>query len=164
MPSEGEAVKLRAYSKHGHTSNGTETPTWISWQCMLARCRYLHRDTQKKHIGRGITVCDRWLSFSAFLKDMGERPDGTTLDRKNNELGYFPDNCKWATPIEQARNRRNAKLDYKSAMAVAMRMLKGERAVDIARELGISESLPREIIKGRSWKDARDAALAEFNG
>lgn len=150
--------------RHGHARHGNESPTYISWQAMIARCRYLSRDTEKKHVGRGITMCDRWQSFENFLADMGERPDGKTLDRIDNDQGYSPNNCRWATPIEQARNRRNKRLDYDKAVAVALARLRGESCPSIAKRYGISESLPREIVKGRSWPDASKAAHDIYNG
>ncbi len=146
--------------KHGHLWNGEYSPTYHSWQAMLGRCRYIKRDKEDKYINRGIRVCDEWLNFENFLLDMGVRPEGTTIERKDNNKGYFKDNCCWATPTEQARNRRNTKLDYNKALEIARRMLAGEKASAIAKEYNISESLPREIHKGRTWRDAYDAVRA----
>lgn len=148
--------------RHGHTRGHQYSPTYHSWQAMLARCRYLERDKENKHAGRGIKVCDRWQkSFENFLSDMGERPEGTTLERSNNNGNYDPGNCVWATATQQARNRRNARLTFDAAKQVASRMLRGERAKAVALDYGISESLPREILKGRTWRDALAAAKQE---
>ncbi len=152
--------------RHGHArkmNGGKTTPTYYSWQAMLARCRYLFRDKEAKHCGRGIAVCDRWYAFENFLADMGERPEGMTLDRRDNNADYSPDNCRWATPTQQARNRRNKKLEYMDAYTICCRMLSGYTAKSIAEEFQCSESLPREILKGRTWKDAHLAAH-EFMG
>lgn len=146
--------RQKGHFHHGHKLNGVASPTYYSWQSMLARCRYIARDVEKKHAGRGIVVCEQWKSFESFLADMGERPAGTTLDRRDNDKDYTPDNCRWSTPREQARNTRKSKLTFETATEVAVRRLRGEDASSIAADYGISESLPREIAKGRTWPDA----------
>jgi hypothetical protein len=73
---------------------------------MLQRCTNPNNTQYKDYGARGITVCDRWKVFKNFLADMGIRPEGMTLDRKNNDKGYTPKNCKWSTRSEQQRNRR----------------------------------------------------------
>lgn len=84
------------------------TPVYMSWSQMIQRCTNSKNPAFKSYGARGITVCERWKHFPNFLRDMGERPLGMSLERKNNDLGYYPANCKWATRIEQNRNRRNS--------------------------------------------------------
>lgn len=100
-----------ARTKHGHAKTYQQSPTYKSWQNMIARCED-PRHPQFRYYGkRGITVDPRWReSFLAFLEDMGERPPEKTLDRKRPYEGYGPDNCRWATDEEQASNRRNTHL------------------------------------------------------
>lgn len=95
--------------RQNSTTHGmSKTPIWRIWQAMISRC-YCQSDTAYRSYGaRGITVCSRWReSFENFYCDMGPRPDGLTIERKNNHKGYTPDNCKWATHKEQCRNRRS---------------------------------------------------------
>ena len=94
------------FLKHGHTSKGHTSATYRCWSDMMSRCTNSHNPSYKDYGGRGIAVCERWLSFPNFLADMGEKPAGLSIDRVNNELGYFPENCGWTTPAEQALNRR----------------------------------------------------------
>jgi ribosomal protein S25 len=89
--------------KHGDCG----TLTYSRWKSMIARCYQTNADAYYRYGGRGITVCDQWReSFAAFLADMGECPSKEmTVERRDNDLGYTPDNCMWATKAEQNRNR-----------------------------------------------------------
>ena len=97
-----------AKTKHGHARD--RTTEYHIWAGMIKRCRNPKCKAFENYGGRGITVCDRWNDYVAFLADMGPRPSPShTLDRIKNDEGYGPDNCRWATWIEQARNRRPRK-------------------------------------------------------
>lgn len=88
--------------------------TYMSWRKAIARCRGYDPSHKKRYTDRGITICEEWLLFENFLRDMGFRPEGTSLERIDNNKGYFPENCKWATPKEQGRNKENnTKITYK---------------------------------------------------
>lgn len=99
----GRNRQVKRQTKHGMFG----TPEYRAWNGMKARCQN-PRNRQFKHYGgRGITVCDHWQVFENFYADIGLRPSAHhSIDRKNNDLGYSPDNCRWATKTEQGRNRR----------------------------------------------------------
>ncbi len=100
------------YKKHGHCTPHN-SPTYRSWLAMLYRCTNQTYGRFKDYGGRGIKVCQRWMEFASFLEDMGERPVGLTIERKDNLGNYCPENCVWGSPKAQARNRRsNVNLTY----------------------------------------------------
>lgn len=96
--------------KHGESSNGTHTPEYSAWACMISRCHGNSERYKRLYQSRGITVCERWRhSFENFLEDMGRKPGKEySLDRIDNDKGYSPDNCRWATQTQQLRNSRSA--------------------------------------------------------
>lgn len=170
-------MKLEMLSKrqktHGHTTNKTMSPTYHSWVGMMARCSNPNHRAYKNYGALGITICDRWHTFSNFLEDMGEKPPRMSIDRIDCKGNYEPGNCRWATSQEQARNKSN------NAMLTANG--KTMCVAEWAEELKINPaSLSHRINAGWSHHDAinkpisanaKDAArnhknskLVTFNG
>lgn len=104
-----QAIKQRS-TKHGHSSGGVRTRTYLAWKEMRRRCFDPKRKCYKDYGGRGITICERWDSYENFLADMGECPDGLTLERKDVNGNYCPENCCWADCVTQANNKRSSHL------------------------------------------------------
>lgn len=103
MPSKFNSLK------HGHTAGGRRSPEYVSWLNMIARCTNPKHPGWKWYGGKGVRVCDRWLTFENFFIDMGERPTGKSIDRINSHGAYEPGNCRWATSKEQNRNSASYK-------------------------------------------------------
>lgn len=107
-------VSAARMTTHGATVKGRRPLTWRIWVNMIQRCENKNNPSYQKWYGaRGITLCKRWHSYANFVADMGECPNGLTIERKNNERGYSPSNCKWATWSEQNKNKRNSQRNRK---------------------------------------------------
>ena len=139
-----EKIKA-ANTKHGMI----DTPTYRSWQSMNKRCNNSNDPMYYLYGGSGIAVSDEWSSFERFYADMGERPEGSSLDRIDGSKGYSSDNCRWATPREQALNRSTTKHDsiqYKG---------KTQALTEWADELGIKASVLYARIVKMKWSVER---------
>lgn len=95
--------------KHGHARAGAESKTYMVWKQMVQRCTNPANANYHNYGGRGISICVTWLDFVNFLADMGEAPEGRTIERIDNDDGYNKQNCRWATWQEQASNKRNSR-------------------------------------------------------
>lgn len=87
----------------------THMPVYWIWMAIKARCSNKKHKEYKNYGGRGISICARWALFEHFYADMGDKPEGMSIDRKDNDGNYEPGNCRWATPVEQTVNRSTTK-------------------------------------------------------
>lgn len=92
--------------RHGASAHSA----YKTWKAMMARCFDESDKDFPNYGGRGISVCTRWHDLTAFIADVGEKPRGHSLERIDNSKGYSPENCRWATPLEQGANKRNNRM------------------------------------------------------
>lgn len=138
--------------KHGATRGHAKSAEYETWQGVLKRCTNPRSKSYRYYGGRGITVCDRWLeSFENFLADMGPRPAGKTLDRIDNNGSYCPENCRWATAKQQARNKGSNRLITWRGDTKTL--------VEWSEETGFSYRLLKQRIRKLGWPIER--ALTE---
>lgn len=122
-------------------------PLFKAWRAMLARCTNPRHPSYSDYGGRGIAVCERWLEFPNFLADMGEKPTpGHSLDRIDVSKGYSPENCRWASTLEQIHNRRNS-LRPEQQDAIQRLYAAGGSPASIALEVGVRPSRVAGVIR-----------------
>ena len=139
----------------------SNTKEYDAWRNIKRRCTNSKRPDFKYYGGRGITICDRWRSFAAFYADMGDCPPGCSVDRIDNDLGYSPENCRWADARTQSRNRRIPHTSINVGSAHGMAKINDDIARHIYRSRGpnrqiaaqydVSESLVRQIKNRKIW-------------
>lgn len=107
----GDRSSCGCYRRPPKGSDGrTFTKAWQTWKGMMSRCFNPRNKRYPHYGGRGIKVCQKWLDFAEFFKDMGERPPGMTIERRNNNGDYEPHNCRWATRFEQNQNTSRSRI------------------------------------------------------
>ena len=145
-------------TKHGHCSGPKPSTTYFTWAGMVARCTNPGNSHFPHYGGRGIKVCERWQTFENFLADMGEKPGPRmSVERIDNSKGYSPENCRWATDAEQARNRRNNR-----HLTLGR---KTQTMADWAEELGIHPAtLSDRVRTGMTDQEALTSPVRRFNG
>jgi hypothetical protein len=140
--------KTMATNRIRLTTHGmSDTRTYAVWHAMRGRCEYTAHQSYALYGGRGIAVCPQWSRFETFLRDMGHKPPGKSLDRIDNDGDYSPENCRWASTHEQARNRRGTKRI----------LFNGERRClsEWAEKLGLSYFLIHRRIIRAGWSPER---------
>lgn len=141
-------------TRPGDWGERTSHPLYKLWHGVLRRCEDPKHKDYVNYGARGIKVCERWKDFWTFLEDMGERPSPShSIDRVDVNGDYSPDNCRWATPQTQGRNRRTSVLTQEMAAEIKRRARNGEKAGDISRSLSVHRDHVRHVLIGSSWRD-----------
>ncbi len=122
------------------------------WCTMHSRCSNPKSPKYPYYGGRGIKVCERWAAFENFIADMGDRPEGMTLDRKNVDGDYEPSNCRWVTTAVQRRNRKDVKLEPHEPAQIRW-LMKSQSAKDVAKFFELNLATVYKIKHGQIYAE-----------
>lgn len=148
-----------------HGMNGRKVHT--VWRHMKERCLNKNDKRYDRYGGRGVDVCDEWLKFENFYRDMGDIPEkGMQIDREDNDGDYEPSNCRWVTPAENSRNRSTTRI-CADKVSVIKRLLLDKKYTQrsLAILFNVSNAIISQIKLGKSWADVApyEYPLTQFN-
>lgn len=152
----GKECAVKSVTTHGKSSSRV----YRTWAGMIRRCSAVKCSHYSRYGGRGISVCDRWKDFNNFYSDMGDPPEGMSIDRIDNDLGYSPENCRWATQRTQTQNSSRTKLSWEAVRNIRSSCDSGP---SLARLYGVSRRLISLVRQNRIWV-AEHKAVGENSG
>lgn len=141
--------------KYGHSANGSVSGTYGSWAAMMERCHNPKNKNYRAYGAKGVTVYGKWQTFAGFLEDMGEKPDGWSIDRIDPFGDYEPSNCQWLPAEVNSRKHRYHRLNVELASTLKSRFLLGQNQADMAREFDLSQALVSSVCTGKNWAYVR---------
>ena len=144
----------RAATNHGMR----HTRVYRVWCKMKERCNNPANKSYRWYGAKGIMVCERWQTFENFFADMGEPPEGYTIERKDNALGYFLGNCKWLPAVDQPRNSSRCKINFQKAVEICVKAMAGTGNQVLAAEYGVEQGTIKRVLNGYSWPGAVEEA------
>lgn len=149
-----ECITYENRVTHGYS----KTRVYRVWIDIKARCLNKACESYKSYGAVGISIHPTWLAFEPFYKDMGEPPSHRhQIDRIDNSRGYEPSNCRWVTPVDQARNTSRCKLDIKKAAEIRKLSFNRVPTKDIAERYGVSLDTVWAVTSGRTWRATYEA-------
>lgn len=146
-------LRSELVSKNFKTHGKTKTSTYKSWAHMKGRCLNALDPAYKDYGGRGIFVCDRWMKFDNFYEDMGDCPQGFSIERINVEDGYHKDNCKWIEKNLQQRNTRKTVFTEEKIKTIREMLKEGVKTSFLAGQHNVGQGHIRQIRSNVIWKN-----------
>lgn len=149
---------------HGMSRSDLGRRTYTSWAMMKGRCSNPKNPRYAAYGAVGIRVCARWKAFEHFVADMGERPEGTSLDRIDGTKGYEPGNCRWATPHEQQTNlRTNRFVNYQGDSLPLCELARALEVRPSTLSYRIDAGWPEGVWGAARWRGNRASSISPVN-
>ncbi len=146
--------RIKKFIAQNTTHGMAGSRVYVTWQTMKHRCSPTSTGKDRRlYYGKGVRVCSEWQSFENFLSDMGDRPKGTSLDRIDSNGNYEPNNCRWATPVQQGRNTKRCVLTEDLAREIRELHQKGIPFKKLAELFSVRPNHILQVVEGKIWNN-----------